>query len=212
MITADGTDIMTLSANVSSDPFCTAMMLPIRLLLSAMAKGYRRRDIGIKTEYLFSSRADKDSLASSVSSILGVYRAFIELCVSSDSEVKYSGGEPTVVKCTAVCKRRRGKKNIPQKFTADGSHLYLLRVSFTQDGLPDFAALRAACKQIEELVRSNKILSAQAVLGDVGETLAAMSSGFCARNDLTTDEGKLGIILESRDELPWEQLGITVRV
>ena len=210
MITDDGTNIITLSANVSSDPFNTVMMLTIRLLLSAMAKGCRRRDMGIKTEYLLSSIADKDSLAVSVSSILGVYRSFIELCVSSDSEVKYSGTE-SAVKCTAICKRRRGRKNIPQKFTAEGSRLYLLRVIFEQDGLPDFAALRATCKQIEELVKSNKILSAHTVFGDVSTAIEAMRSELCAQNDLITGDDVLGIILESRDELPMQQIGITVR-
>ena len=212
MMSAYGTDTIMLSAELLDDPFDTSVMLPAYILLCAMTKGYRRRDIGIKTEYLFSSRADGDMLALSVSSILGVYRSLIELCVSSDSDVKYGVGAPTV-KCAAICKGRRRSKSIPQLLTAEGSRLYLLDVSFTPDGLPDFASLRAACKQIEALVKANKILSARALCGDIGEALDAMRSEFAAdvNNELSAGENMLGIIFESRDELPMRQIGTTVR-
>ncbi len=211
MMIADGTDIITLSAGLSHDPFNTSVKLPLYLLLSAMARGYTRRDIGIKTEYLFSHKADRDSLALSVSSILGVYRAFIETCVSSDASVKYASGEPAVT-CTAFCKGRKGRKDISQKFTAEGSRLYLLRVAYLPDGLPDFAALRTACKQIEELVKSKKILSARAVCGDIRSAVEAMSGDLGVGSELMPDKTVFGVIIESTHTLPMQQIGVTVRI
>ena len=204
-------ETLTLSADISQDPFNTALRLPLALILSGLAKGYSRRDIGISTEYVVPEKFRRYGFSAAISGILGSYRTLIEICVSARASVSYARND-VVLNCSASCKKGRGRGSVSQVFTRGENKIYFIPVSFMSDGLPDFSAFRAMCAEIENLNKKGKILSSSAVCGDFSAALTSMSGAIGARifDGSITDNNIFGIILESADELEIEQVGVTV--
>lgn len=179
-------------------------------LLASLASGAKRKDTVMYVSYTVPSENAENGLSVAASSMLGAYRFLIETCVASDTSVTYSSSAPSFSVNAEILKKT---VEVRSSFGAPDNKLYFLSLQKGDNGMPDFASLRALCKQAEDIYTDRAVVSASAVNGNLNDVLTAMSNeGVTAK--LCEDksfEGYLGILIESPHTLDADCIGITVK-
>ena len=100
--------------------------------------------------------------------ILGVYRAWIELCVADRATVDFSDSVTTPV--WTITQPRR----LPEQYSGEDSQTFVISLPVTEDGLPDFAACRTLCDTLTRLSAEGKFLSCRQAEQSVCKEISAV--------------------------------------
>ena len=196
-------------------PFEDTVNATVNSALTLIAEGANRRSICVAGDYELPEGDLSDTgLGETMALILGAYRTEMELATpTAITNVRYSKGKRSLL-YTAYAPRP--KQAVSHTFTREGSGLYFLAIGQRSDGMPDYNDLRRIADTFYTLVRSNKVLSAVAVTGSMGDAVAGMSSELTASfNDSGAQlDGSFcrGILFEAVNVKKILSVGKTVKV
>lgn len=154
---------------------------------------------------------EKEAAGAALSVILGLYRVQAEFSVYASS-IRFSvSGEGVATPSVSVFSVATGSV-VPNRLCRVGSKVYAVNIPLSQDGLPDFAALRKILRICADASRNSSVFSARILCGEaLTDGLRKMQGeNRCMLSDPSiAGEGVLpfAILLESDAELPFRLVG-----
>jgi hypothetical protein len=123
----------------------------IEAIIPPISEGASLQDIFLSASYEFPrALANSKKRGECVSSILGAYKAAVELCVAASTpEVAYTDTDAPMVTFSAISVKDRQQSLENVKSDA---FIYLLSFNKDENGKPDYASLRGMCKTVKTLV------------------------------------------------------------
>ena len=147
-------DVQLSAADERPAPFFEAMYDAVSLALLGCADGTRRTSLAPTVTYTFPQKdRSPETCGRDLEAILGVYRAWIELCVADRATVRFS--DTADAPAWAMTQERR----LPVRRVREDSQCFFVAFPVGEDGLPDFAACRTLCDTLTNLSKEGKILS-----------------------------------------------------
>ena len=207
------------------NPFLGASAAVVESVAKLVASGcdYKNAYLTFQ-EYFERLGRDPHRFGKPLSALLGAYKAQEELCLAAIGGKDSMSGSfddmdvpPTLVSFAIA--PEQADRLISPEFKAAGHSVYLLDAAYTQDGAPDYTAIKPMWEEITELIHSGKVVSAWALsVGGVAEAICKMSVGndigFAFDEMFPTEALFLknfgGIVVESTEELPaYWKIGVT---
>ena len=205
-------------SKAESNCFGVALGTAVDALLSLIARGADRRQLGLSLRYSFPrTQIDEEILGQDVALILGAYRLTMELALpEEDSAAIFSEGDRSLLCCAYA---PVPNEEIPSRFVRIGSAVRYLPVRCAENGMPDFDDLRRICDDFHRLCEQGLVRSARAVSGDPLSVMEQMSEGGSVRpSDRVLEggaflpQGILCEVLPSAYSPFFENLGVVVSV
>ncbi len=175
-------------------------------------------------EYFERLGRDPKRFGKPLSALLGAYAAQEALCLGAIGGKDSMSGSfddmdvpPTLVSFAIA--PEEADNLISPEFKAAGHPVYLFDAAYTEEGAPDYQAIKFMWEEITELIHAGTIVSAWALsVGGVSEAICKMSIGNdigFAFDDMFPSEALFlknfgGIVVESTQELPaYWKIGVT---
>lgn len=218
ILSKDGYLFAPVWSKAESDCFGVALGTAIDALLSLIARGADRRQLGLSLRYSFPrAQIDEEILGQDVALILGAYRLTMELALPEEgSTAVFSDGDRSLLCCAYA---PVPNEEIPSRFVRIGSAVRYLPVRCAENGMPDFDDLRRICDDFHRLCEQGLVRSARAVSGDPLAVMEQMSEGGSIRPSARVLDGGAflpqGILCEASPSAycpSFEDLGIVVSV
>ena len=146
------------------------------------------------------NKTDPVALGSSLSAIMGLYRAEAEFALYN-ATTTFEEGEKTPT--VSIWTMAPIEKAIPDTVVGGGTSIYYLEPQYAEGGMPDFESFRKLHAYVHALGKDGLILSARAASGNLLKSLGKMSVG--AEIEYIRGEriiAKLGgILVESKNQI-----------
>lgn len=166
---SDAKDFQLPDTDERPAPFFESLYDALMLAILGCAGGVRRVALAPSVDYTF-PRAELSETACgrNLETILGVYRAWIELCVSDHAKVHFSEEVSTPSWLLSL-----PQMPIADRRTKEDSQVYWIPLAVNHEGMPDFSFCRSLCDTLTSLSADGKILACKeadketiALLGD----------------------------------------------
>lgn len=137
-----------------TSPYTTAIYTALTAIAQCVASGAKYTDVTISS-YIPQNLSPSDTL----SAVLGLYRAEIEICTPKKSAQLGAIGDRIGVSAGA----KLTDAPVPAMLCTPGNRVYLLSPRYNAEGLPDFEDMRRMWRYLHTLCREGNISSAFAV-------------------------------------------------
>ena len=188
----------TVKQFVDSVPIYTVLCSVLSLAVSGLAYTEQRLAVGVSIPVC--SSKNEEEIGKAVSAMLGIYRAQAELGIPSAATSllsDYTIKDPQVTVFSAA----EGHA-IPGTHLTPDNPVYCFAPAFDNNGLPDFASLRALLQELTSRSRNGSIVSARVICNEsVTDGLMKMAHDglYCKIEDRIASEGALplAVIVEA---------------
>jgi hypothetical protein len=172
-------------------------------LMPSLALGSALEDITVSAKYNFSDQYEEAKKSEALCATLGAYRAMVELCVAaSEPTVTYDDIERQKYEFNSICNKSQKLELADVKSEA---YIYLLSYNKNENGMPDYASLRAMSKAAKDMIERDSTLLALPVtscLRDiVNEILKFLNVGISKMLPFSLDDKLSGIVVLSTEEI-----------
>ena len=155
---------------------------------------------------------DSIAVGKCMSTILGLYRAQIELGLASAGGIFVRPDENIDTTSVSVWTTAQDIQETTGTFAKTGSFVYAISPVLDSDGLPDFSSLRQMLNQVAKFASEGKILSSRVLANEaITDGIRKMSyTHTCVLSDnAVAAQGKLPlcILIESEEVLPFCRIG-----
>ena len=158
------------SRDLSYSPHKTAAIAVVDATNSLIAKGVAKSTIALAINYsLLGGTDDSSELGKNLSSILGVHRSTIELCIPQiKPQISYSKRNRSI---TILASANAPKRPIESRFKNGDTKIYFLPIYFLESGLPDYEKYRQSVSYFYSQIEEDRILSSFAINENLSQTL-----------------------------------------
>ena len=181
--------------------------------LCACGVPYKRQTLSLALE-VPKRLSNSETIGKCFSTILGLYRAQIELALASANPTSICTNRDLNAPSVSAWTMAEKAKQTPATFVKPNSFVYALPFALDEDGLPDFSAFLKSLKLINKCARKRKILSARVVLDEsILDGVVKMHNSLIfigEETDIDLDEKiPMAILIESKKRLPLQRIGKT---
>ncbi len=207
VVAALGVSASSASAKLSERAFPTSVLTALVPILSCALAGVDYSEMRLAAELALPNAGFPDPAAAFAAAI-GLYRVQAELGMpAAQTKIVETAVKAPIFSVFALGK---GGAAPACKLTGADSKIYLIPVSFSPEGLPDFAALRLLLEDLAAQARHGVIRSARVVLQKAPKKVLAEMQSETLRacpGETVRALGKplaLGVLLESVYEMPFD--------
>ncbi len=213
VVDIDSTACVAASSIITNAPYKTALWSELASIASLSAHGvpYSNQSLAIALEFP-EDMAKTETVGNCISSILGLYRAQVELGLATTGRVSIRTTKDLNDPSVSVWAMAHNVQKVSSTFTKSGSFVYAVSPKLDKDGLPEFSALRQMLAQIANFAIEGKILSCRTLVGEaITDGIRKMSlTHTCVLSDKSVAAGDklpLCILIESEEDLPLSLVG-----